>query len=89
MCNSPNFAHAQNSRTTAGVIIYTDLDPNTVKANYLPIEFSSDDRVQYEEIRHETGAQVCEPSTGDKVLGKYRHINRTHQVFVYIMVSLQ
>lgn len=61
----------QNSRTT-GDIIYADLGPNAaVKAAHQQnLTLLDDDRVQYEEIRHEAGPSVFEPSTADKVLGK-------------------
>ena len=60
--------YTQNSRT--GDIVYADIGPNTAKAvHQWNLTLLNDDRVQYEEIRHETGALVCEPQTSGEILG--------------------
>ena len=62
----------QNSRTTDD-IVYADLGPNAAvrNAHQNNLALLNDDRVQYEEIRHEAGPYVHdhESSTADKMLG--------------------
>ena len=64
----------QNSRTTDD-IVYADLGPNAAVRNAYQnnLALLNDDRVQYEEIRHEAGPCVHdnEPSTADKKLGNH------------------
>ena len=64
----------QNSRTTDD-IVYADLGPNAAVRNAHQFENDlthfNDDRVQYEEIRHEAGPSVHEPPTADKMLGNH------------------
>ena len=62
----------QTSRTTdESDIVYADLGPNTAvrTAHQQNLNLLDDNRVQYEEIRHEAGPSVLEPSTADKISG--------------------
>ena len=62
----------QNSRTTDD-ITYADLGLNTAaRAAHLQTStLLHDDRVQYEEIRHEAVAEapICGPQTSSQILG--------------------
>ena len=64
----------QNSRTTDD-IVYADLGPNAAirNAHQNNLALLNDDRVQYEEIRHEAGPYIHdhESSTADKMLGNH------------------
>ena len=64
MCIIPSIT--KNSRSTEG-IMYVDLGPNSViRATDLQTLTLHDDRVQYEEIRHETA--VITPGCGQWVI---------------------
>ena len=64
----------QDSRPT-DQIVYAGISPNMAKTvcQQNLISLLHDDCVQYEEIRHETGAPVCEPQAviSDEILGNY------------------
>ena len=62
----------QNSRTTDN-IVYADLGPNAAvrNAHQNNLALLNDDRVQYEEIRHEAGPSVHELPTANKMLGNH------------------
>ena len=61
---------------STGDIVYTDVGPNTARSvSQQNFTFLLDDRVQYEEIRHNAEATVFEAPTSGEISGIQKVIN--------------